>query len=485
MALRALLIVFACLYAAAPAAHAGPPRGFVGLYGDDAFFGDPDYRVQHLSAQARLGVQIARQPFEWWRVERSPGEWDFADYDAYVAGAARAGIGVLPVLMAPPEFRSSRPAHSRSRAMFPPKSNAAYARFVRAAVRRYGSSGSFWRTHPKVPYLPIRSWQVWNEPNIPNFWRSGPDASEYVALLRVASQAIRSADPGAEVVAAGLPNSHLGVPFRDYLEGMYEAGARGLYDSLAIHPYARDVGGLLHLVENARLQMNAEDDTAGLWITEFGWSTGGDASAFRVSERGQADRIAAAVSALATERRALGLRGFVLFKWKDSIAPPEMGGDPWPLHTGLLDAWGGPKRGLWVFGRLLQGLRRETGTWAKASAEPARIPPRRTVRLSPLGHAPVSLGCAVRMPGACGGTLRLQSARPVRCGRDSRAAGAEIGRATFRVAVAPALVPVRLTRASRRLAQCIGRLRVRATVSRTGTARAAIARSAEFDLRAR
>src|SRR5947209_13085146 len=149
--MRAGVAALVCLLVAAPAAAAGLPRGFVGLYGDDAFYGDSAYRAQQFSLEARVGVATIRQPFEWWRVERSPGTFDFSDYDAFMTDAARAGLEVLPVLIGPPAFRSSRPSTSRSHAMYPPKSNGAYGAFVRAAVLRYGTAGSFWRAHPDIP----------------------------------------------------------------------------------------------------------------------------------------------------------------------------------------------------------------------------------------------------------------------------------------------------------------------------------------------
>src|SRR3954447_25696179 len=448
------------MLACAPGALA-LPRSFVGTYGDDAFYGDASYRQRQFEDQARLGVGILRQPFEWSRVERSAGHFDFSDYDGFVGDAARAGISVMPTLIAPPAFRSSRPPSSTSRAMFPPRSNAAYAAFVSAAVKRYGPTGSYWRENPSVPFLPIHAWQIWNEPNIPNFWRSGVNAKEYVALLKAGAGAVRAADPGAEVVAAGLPNSNLGVPFIDYLDRMYRAGAKGLFDTLAIHPYARDVSSLLGLAEGARALMNKWGDSTRLWITEFGWSTGGDASAFRVTARGQSDRIAAALSGLIAERRVLKLRGFVLFKWRDSVAPPGMGGDPWPLHTGLLESDGSPKRGFWAFGRVVKQL--HEGVWPAGSASLSRVS-RRTVRMSPLGFAAVSLGCASDDTGACAGRLRLKSARAVRCGSRTYAAGSDLGQARFRIAVAPAIAPVRLTRAAKAMAACAGRIRVQGSV---------------------
>jgi hypothetical protein len=333
--------------------------------------------------------------------------------------------------------------------------------------------------------VPVRSWQIWNEPNIPNFWRSGVNAQEYVALLRAGSAAVRSIDPHDEIVAAGLPNSQLGVPFLTYLDRMYRAGAKGLFNTLAIHPYSRDVQGLLTLAEQARVVMNRWHDRSRLWITEFGWSTGGDASVFRVSEHGQADRIAAALSGLIAQRRALRLRGFIFFKWKDSIAPEEMGGDPWPLHTGLLDSAGAPKPGYWAFGRVVRAWR-SAGPWPPGSATPATIS-RKTVWLSPLGYAAVAMGCRSEETGACAGRLSLQSARPVRCGNETFPAGAPLGAASFKIAIAPAIAPVKLTRAAREIAECVGRIRVRAEVgaAHAATGNASAQHAVEFDIRAR
>ena len=77
-----------------------------------------------------------------------------------------------------------------------------------------------------------------------------------------------------------------------------------------------------------------------------------------------------------------------------------------------------------------------------------------------------------RVRGRCGCALPAARAAGARRGR----AGMQLGEARFRIAVAPALVPVQLTPRAQRLARCAGRLRVRATVG---------GRAAEFVLRAR
>ena len=116
-------------------------------------------------------------------------------------------------------------------------------------ARRYGPGGSFWREHPGLPRLPVQSWQVWNEPNLPVYWPSGPDAGEYVALVRATALGIRRVDPGAEIVTAGLPDSSLGVPLDEYVTAMYAAGGAGAFDVLAVNPYGEDARGVLETVE--------------------------------------------------------------------------------------------------------------------------------------------------------------------------------------------------------------------------------------------
>jgi hypothetical protein len=222
--------------------------------------------------------------------------------------------------------------------------------------------------------------------------------------------------------------------------------------------------------------MSRWHDRSRLWITEFGWSTGGDPSAFRVSERGQADRISETLSALVAERSALRLRGFVLFKWRDSVPAVDATSDPWPLQAGLLDAAGQPKRGFWAFARVVEALR----DGAKAGTGRTHVS-LRPLRVSPLGFATVRLGCSSPQTGACGGRLNLRSTRTVRCGGEVLRSGFALGTSAFSVAVAPAMVPVRLRAVAARVIRCAGRIAVRVTTSRS----AAASRSADLVLRRR
>lgn len=350
---------------------------FVGLYADDAFFGTPAYRSAAFQAQAGAGVELVRQPFDWRRIETSPGRYDFSDYDDFVLRAAGAGLQLLPVLGDPPGFRAQT-ATSDSR-WSPPASNTDFAAFATTLVARYGPRGTLWAEHPDVAALPIHSWQIWNEPNLPAFWSTGPNAAQYTALLRSASTAIHAADPSAEVVAAGLPDSLLGIRLEDYMAQMFAAGAKGTFDTFAVHAYAATPADALDVVSLARSVLTAYGDDAPLWVTEAGWASGGPPSPLTVSEADQATYLGDLIAGVGARRPALGLRGVVVFRWRDAVAA----GDAWPLHTGLLRSDGSAKPAFAAFRAAVAALRPALSADAQAGEPPP-------VRSAPVGSSIVS-----------------------------------------------------------------------------------------------
>jgi hypothetical protein len=216
-------------------------------------------------------------------------------------------------------------------------------------VGRYGPAGSFWANHPQLWALPIHSWQVWNEPNISYFWASGPSPAAYAHLLEAVGPAIHSIDPTAEVVAAGLPDSSVGINVGRFIARMYAAGARGSFDTFALHSYETTVAGMMQLARAVRRRIDASGDRGRpLWITEFGWATGGPLTTLTVSENQQRRLIAGAIRDLIRSADALRLRGLVLYRWRDAALDPTAP-DQWPLHAGLLRADGTPKPSLAAF----------------------------------------------------------------------------------------------------------------------------------------
>src|SRR6266513_2781694 len=101
---RLVTCLAACVaaLAAAGTARAAVPDGFVGIVSDELVDSSPHTRHAALEAQAAAGVTTLRQTFDWARIERRRGRYDFGDYDALVLDAAGQGIRVLPLLFNPP-----------------------------------------------------------------------------------------------------------------------------------------------------------------------------------------------------------------------------------------------------------------------------------------------------------------------------------------------------------------------------------------------
>jgi hypothetical protein len=326
-----------------------PRSTFVGLVSQDAFDGTPKYQRATLAREKQLGVQILRQTFDWSTIEPLQGRFRLAQTDRFVLAAAKEGIAVLPILFDAPAWATGRNRPPQTNVVDPPRNPETIAGFARAMVGRYGPQGSLWRQHPGVDAVPVRNWQIWNEPNLPQYWRDRPDARAYARLLAAAYPAIHASDRDARVLSAGLPQSKLGVPFATYVRALYRAGARQNFDVFALHPYSTTTGAVLGAVRRTRALMRRfGDNRKPVWITELGWASGGPASPFTFDPLSQAQLVATTIDALALERRALRIAGFVYFDWRDANPYPGRS-DFWGLHTGLLENDGTAKPALAAF----------------------------------------------------------------------------------------------------------------------------------------
>jgi hypothetical protein len=335
------------------------PSDFFGLVTEDAFAHPGSYRNSTLNRQAGMGIGLVRQTFDWASIERKRGVYDFTAYDGFVAALAAHHMQVLPVLLDPPKFRSSAPKKGAKAGTYPPKDFTSMGHFAALLVHRYGPTGTFWAARPGLPKVPIHSWQIWNEPSLPAYWPSGPNPAQYTRLLKVVGAAIKRRDPNAEVVTAGIPESKLGIPFARFLKGMLKAGAASAFDTMAIHPYAKDDAGVAAAVRSARQIMDAAGDTnASIWVTEVGWASGGPASPFTVGLSGQADRIRSTFNTLVSIRSQEHLRGVVYFNWRDGAPYAPKFRDFWGLHTGLLTLRGRDKPALKAMSDTLTQLRK-------------------------------------------------------------------------------------------------------------------------------
>jgi hypothetical protein len=349
-------IALAALAASVPAAGAAQNE-FAGIVSNDVFAGSAAYRARTFSAQQAAGIGVIRQTLDWAAYEIAPNNYDFTGFDNFVAAAAQHNIRVLPVLFDPPTFRSSRPKSHPARGTYFPKVLSDLGDFGAVVAERYGPDGTFWLSHTDLPNLPFTAYQIWNEPNLPVYAPPKPSASKYVAMLKAAGPPIKAVDPNAEIVTAGLPDSRLSKPnLYKYITQMYQAGAKGSFDTLGINPYAPTASSLISKLKRIRGIMNRFGDAnASLRVTELGWSDVGPGSPFRAGTSGQAKRITQAIAALKRAQASLKLRGFFYFAWKDG-KPYAGHSDFWGLHTGLLRKNGSSKPAFAAFKKAVAAL---------------------------------------------------------------------------------------------------------------------------------
>jgi polysaccharide biosynthesis protein PslG len=305
------------------------------------------------------GIEAVRGMVNWGAVEPAPGTYDWTAVDASMRELGEHGIDPVLYLYGAPGWAAFMdgqdcvPGGRPDCAALVPRGDdtlEAFAAFARAAVERYGRDGDFW-SECGCDASPVTTWQIWNEPNSPKY--SAPDASPaaYAALLQVTSEAIRGADPDAEIVLGGIwgPRQRPGdrglpalVPVGEFLDELYRfPGIEATFDAVAVHPYSPDVSGVLDQVDDARSAIEAAGDDAALYVTEIGWASSGPPDSRLVTdEEGQAEMLSRTFSALEDRGRAFRLRGVFWYTWRDGTGAGICG---WCTGAGLRTASGAPK----------------------------------------------------------------------------------------------------------------------------------------------
>jgi hypothetical protein len=306
---------------------------------NDPFYGvisaEPLPGSEELARMGDGGVGTLRVNLAWGSVQPAPqAPYDWSTYDLLIAGAAVKGMRVLATVYGSASWAEPTPEH-------PPLGSAlpAFARFVRAAVRRYGVGGSFWSEHPTIPRRPIVDWQLWNEPNFGLFWKPAPSVSGYLRLLRTFHGAVKGAAAGGHVLLAGLfPTPGGGIFMRDFITELYRRGGGGLFDAAAIHPYAANPARAIALTAELRSLLDREGDpNKPIWITEVGWASGGAPSGLTVGPARQADYLTQIFRLARAERDRVGIAGVVWYSLTDTPGPL------WVGHCGLFRLDGSAK----------------------------------------------------------------------------------------------------------------------------------------------
>ena len=245
---------------------------------------------------AATGAGWARMGFTWSTMEPIKGQYLWTRDSAVTAYRAQ-GLRILGVIAYSPAWATSATCFALYNNKCAPTNASDFASFAAAVAERYDGDGV-----SDAPGSPrVDAWEIWNEPNLANFWRPTPNPSAYTTLLRAAAPSIRAAAPGTTIVSAGLsPAGGTFAPIT-FLQGMYAAGARGSFDALGFHPYSYPALATKVANWNAWQQMfrafpaNGQpnslrsvmitngDGNKQIWATEYGAPTYGDTTGDLVS----------------------------------------------------------------------------------------------------------------------------------------------------------------------------------------------------------
>jgi hypothetical protein len=141
-------------------------------------------------ARTNLGMRWIRVDFDWFRIEPARGELRWEDTDRVVGRSHELGLNVLATLAYTPAWASSSPGSPAIGD--PPASTTFWADIVRHSVARYGDR--------------VRYWQLWNEPNLTQFWRGSMNQYR-TEILETGAAAAREVGASVRIVAPGLSNS--------------------------------------------------------------------------------------------------------------------------------------------------------------------------------------------------------------------------------------------------------------------------------------
>lgn len=289
--------------------------------------GDAARLTASFERMATLGISEARVDWEWRAVEADPGVYDWTVLDRLADLADKYRVRLLPIVHYAPDWAvvDKKKKNGIYELAVAPDHYMAYANFLAASIERYGPGSG--RGNP------ITSWQVWNEPNMKEFWGPKPDAAAFAQLMRVTKQKLSTLPLRKEIriVHAGISRPDL-----SYLWHLWdrEPAYHETFDIMAVHAYFMNPKGgvrspdaldrdnpehaalgfvgsdddtnFLPKVFNVQLFMTLKGAAKPIWITETGFLAG-DAGYWNIPEDRHAEQAQATLDYIAQH---LGQRPF-------------------------------------------------------------------------------------------------------------------------------------------------------------------------------
>ncbi len=235
--------------------------------------------LSSLDALYAAGGRVGRADSDWADAEPNPpvdGQhiYNWGYDDMIVGEMAQARLRWEPTLESTPKWAQvHRPdvLHLESGPFItplPPANNKNFAAYATAFMRRYGNHGSFWATHRALPYVPVNTVEVWNEPDNNHNWGPRIDLQEYARMYEAVRSAVHHVNRGTRVVSGGLAWTRSSLP------RLLKAFKGKRLDAVAIHPYAATPKATVSLARDALAQLRKyKRRSTPLLVNEYGWTS--------------------------------------------------------------------------------------------------------------------------------------------------------------------------------------------------------------------
>ena len=225
------------------------------------------------------GGRVGRADSAWAITEpkapvRGRHTYDWSYDDLLVTEMAGAHLRWEPTLAFAPrwaEVHRSNVLHlksGRATAYLPPADNATFAAYATAFMQRFGPRGAFWNANPSLPYTPVTTVEVWNEPDNIHDWGTDINLSDYVRMYEAVRTAVHRVDAHARVLTGGLAWTESSLP------RLLKAFRGKPMDALAIHPYGATPSKSITVARHALADMGRFGrGRTPVSANEYGWTS--------------------------------------------------------------------------------------------------------------------------------------------------------------------------------------------------------------------
>lgn len=246
-----LLILIGSLFGPTFAADLQTPKAVI----PDSYFGLHIHHLNYPSPTTPWPSMAVPQwrlwdaGVRWPDLEPNKGQWQFERLDLYLALAQKHGTGILlPLALTPPWAGPLITAE--------PRNSEDWRNYVRTVVSRYKGR--------------IQAYEIWNEPNLQDFWTGTTD--QMLALTKEASNIIHGLDPQALVVSPS-PTTSAGI---SWIAEFLKKGGGQFVDIIGYHFYVTPglPEEMVPVIQRVRQAMSESGSgNKPLWNTEMGWLT--------------------------------------------------------------------------------------------------------------------------------------------------------------------------------------------------------------------